>query len=243
MDGSPIEKELEELEEEYDLISEGLQRFGLTDYQARTYTALVAHGVADAETISSTAELPRTSVYKALDSLHERGYVIVSEGRPKVFKPAEPLEVKSRLSRELDDVFGRLNTLYETLSERGEPQLVYTISGKENVLDKIAEIINHTEEEIIISSPNFSIVLDRSKKELESAEKRGVDITVVTAPRERIFKDAEVKRKEGLIATDLISDGERALLASPGLDACGYTNNPSLAKHLVNFISILMERE
>ncbi len=235
--------DLDELEEEYDYISEGLQRFGLTDYQARTYTALVAHGVADAETIASTAGLPRTSVYKALDTLHDRGYVIVSEGRPKVFKPAEPLEVKGRLSRELDDVFGRLNTLYETLSERGEPQLVYTINGREKVLDKIAEIIDRTEKKIIISSPNFSAILDRSEKELESAENRGVEITVVTSPRERAFSGAEVKRKEGLIATDLISDGERALLASPAFEACGYTNNPSLAKHLVNFIDILMERE
>ncbi len=235
--------DIEELKEEYDYISEGLQRFGLTDYQARTFTALVAHGVADAETIASTAGLPRTSVYKALDTLHDRGYVIVSEGRPKVFKPAEPLEVKGRLSRELDDVFGRLNTLYETLSEKGEPQLVYTINGKEKVLDKIAEIIDRTEEEIIISSPNFSTILDRSKKELETAENRDVDITVVTSPRERAFSGSEVRRKEGLIATDLISDGKRALLASPGFEACGYTNDPSLAKHLVNFIDILMERE
>ncbi len=235
--------DIEELKEEYEHISEGLQRFGLTKYQAKTYTALVAHGVADAETIASTADLPRTSVYKALSSLHEMGYVIVSEGRPKVFKPAEPLEVKSRISRELDDVFGRLNTLYETLSERGEPQLVYTINGKEKVLDKIVEMINRTEEEIIISTPNFSAILDRSEKELESAAKRDVEITIVTSTRERVFEEAEVKRKESLIATDLISDGRRALLASPGLEACGYTNNPSLAKHLVNFMDILMERE
>lgn len=240
MDGTPLD--IEELEEEYEYISQGLQRFGLTDYQARTYAALVAHGVADAETIASTAELPRTSVYKALDSLHEKGYVIVSEGRPKVFKPAEPLEVKSRLSRELDEVFGRLNTLYEVLSEKGEPQLVYTISGREKVLEKIEEMINRTEDEIIISSPNFSDILDRSEKELESAKNRSVDITIVTSPRERAYTGANIKRKESLIATDLISDGRRALLASPGFEACGYTTNPSLAKHLVNFMDILMER-
>lgn len=241
MDEKPVD--IDEFKEEYEYIVENLQRFGLTDYQARTYTALVAHGVADSETIASTADLPRTSVYKALNSLHEMGYVIESEGRPKIFKPAEPLEVKSRISRELDDVFGRLNTLYEILSERGEPQLVYTLSRKEKVLDKVREMINKTEEDIIISSPDFSTILENSRKALESAEKREVDITVVTSPRERSFENAKVKRKEGLIATDLISDGKRALLASPGFEACGYTNNPSLAKHLVNFMDILMERE
>ncbi len=238
-----LASEIEEFKEEYEYISESLQRFGLTEYQSKTYTALVAHGVADAETIASSADLPRTSVYKSLDSLHDMGYVVVSEGRPKVFKPAEPLEIKSRLSRELDDVFGRLNTLSEVLTEKGEPQLVYTINGKESVLDKIGEMINRTEEDIILSSPNFSKILDRYKKELESADKRGVDITVITTPRERVFKKAEVKRKDTLIATELISDGKRALLASPGFEACGYTTNPSLAKHLVDFMDILMDRE
>lgn len=234
--------EMDELEEEYELISKGLQKFGLTKYEARTYTALVAHGVADAETIASSANLPRTSVYKSLDSLHDMGYVVVSEGRPKVFKPAEPLEIKSRLSRELDNIFGRLNTISEMLTEKGEPQLVYTINGKDSVLDKIGEIINRTEEKIILSSPNFSIILDRHEKELESADKRGVEIIVITTTRERVYKEAEVRRKDRLIATDLISDGKRALLASPGFEACGYTNNPSLAKHLANFMDILMDR-
>ncbi len=233
---------MEELEEELELISEGLQRFGLSDYQAKSYAALVAHGVADAETIASSANLPRTSVYKALDSLHDMGYVVVSEGRPKVFKPAEPLEIKSRLSRELDDTFGRLNTLSEALTEKGEPQLVYTINGQEKVLDKIGEIINRTDEKIIISSPNFSKILDEYRKELESAHQRAVDITIVTTTRERVFDDAEIERKDTLIATDLISDGKRALLASPGFEACGYTTNPSLARHLVDFMDILMDR-
>jgi len=237
-----IAEELIELKEEYEYISEGLQKFGLTEYQAKTYTALVAHGVADAETIASSANLPRTSVYKSLDSLHDMGYVVVSEGRPKVFKPAEPLEIKSRLSRELDNIFGRLNTISEMLTEKGEPQLVYTINGKDSVLDKIGEIINRTEEKIILSSPNFSIILDRHEKELESADKRGVEIIVITTTRERVYKEAEVRRKDRLIATDLISDGKRALLASPGFEACGYTNNPSLAKHLANFMDILMDR-
>lgn len=242
MEEKPLEIDMDEIREEYKRISEGLQKFGFTEYQAKTYTALVAHGVAEAETIASTANLPRTSVYKALDSLHDMGYVVVSEGRPKIFKPAGPLEVKSRISRELDDIFGRLNTLYEILSEKGEPQLVYTINGKEKVLDKIGEMINRTENEIIISTPDFSTILDKTEKELETAINRDVKITVVTSPREGISLDAEIKRKEGLIATDLISDSERALLATPGFEACGYTTNPSLAQHLVDFLDILMDR-
>lgn len=234
--------DIDKLRDEYENISRDLQNFGLTEYQAKSYTALVAHGVADADTIASTSEVPRTSVYKALDSLHEMGYVIVTEGRPKVYRPAEPLEVKSRLSRYLDDVFGRLNTFYEILSERGEPQLIYTINGKEKVIDKIGEILKKTEEDIIISTPRFSKIIEKLESEFQSAVKRDVDITIVTSPGERVLKKAEVERRERLIATDIISDGKRALLASPGLEACGYTDNPNLAQHLVNFMDILMKR-
>ena len=233
---------LDELREEYNHIVERLQKFGFTEYQARTYTALVAHGVADADTIASTSGLPRTSVYKALDSLHEIGYVVITEGRPRVYRPAEPLEVKSRLSREIDDLFGRLNTIYEILSEKGEPQLIYTIEGKQKVIDKIGEMIKKTQEEIMISSPRFSEILKNLEGEFNSAKKRDVNITIITSPGEKVIEDAEIERRDRLIATDKISDGKRALLASPGFEACGYTENPSLSRHLVNFMDILMKR-
>ncbi len=234
--------EIEDLDEEYEHITEGLQQFGFTEYQARTYTALVAHGVAEAETIASTADLPRTSVYKALDSLHEKGYVVETEGRPRIYRPAEPLELKSRLSRELDDIFGRLNTIYEVLAERGEPQLVYTIHGREKVMDKIGEILKKTTDEIMISSPNFSEIMRSLEKELQAAVKRDVDVTIITSSGERVVEGADIERKERLIATDLISDGRIALVASPQFEACGYTDDASLARHLVNFMDILMKR-
>ncbi len=49
-----------------------------------------------------------------------------------------------------------------------------------------------------------------------------------------------VYRKEGLIATDIVSDKTRALLAGADLDACGYTDNPALALHVYQFITMMM---
>lgn len=238
-----IEYENKDFRKEYDHISERLQQFGLTEYQARTYTALVAHGVADADTIGSTAGLPRTSVYKALDHLHDIGYVVVSKGRPRIYRPVKPVDIKARLSGKIEEVFGRLNTIYEVLSERGEPQVVYTINGKKKVMDKIAELVKRADEDVVISSPRFSEVLKYVEDEFRGAIKRGVAITIITTYGEKVLEGADVERRERLIATDMISDGKRALLASPGFDACGYTNNPALSQHLVNFMDILMKRD
>jgi len=49
--------------------------------------------------------------------------------------------------------------------------------------------------------------------------------------------------RKGLIATDIIADGERALLASPDLSACGFTDNAALAAHLESFLRILMAQK
>ena len=217
------------LTDEYNFIAEGLKRFGLTEYQARVYISLVAHGVADAETVAITANIPRTSVYKSLDSLHEMGYVVASEGRPRIYRPAEPLEVKSRLLRQLDEIFGRLHTIYEVLSEKGEPQVIYTIYGRDKVMAKISEILRKTQHDLVISTPKFSLLLDYLEHDLQTVVKRGVNITVITAPGERVMDGINIERRERLIATDIISDEQRALLASPGIEVCGYTNNPSLA--------------
>jgi sugar-specific transcriptional regulator TrmB len=93
----------------------------------------------------------------------------------------------------------------------------------------------------IISTPTLSEVRDTLSRRMEKALKRGVRATVITEPNQRVPEGVDTVRKRGLIATDIIADGERALIASPDLNACGYTDNASLAKHLENFIMILME--
>jgi hypothetical protein len=48
-------------------------------------------------------------------------------------------------------------------------------------------------------------------------------------------------RRSGLIATDVISDNKEALLASPDLNACGYTDNALLAEHMQRFLEIMID--
>ncbi|MCJ2520054.1 MAG: hypothetical protein LN412_03790 [Candidatus Thermoplasmatota archaeon] len=130
----------------------------------------------------------------------------------------------------------------EVLMDRGEPQLIFTIMDKQRVLAKIAELLDTATSSFIISTPTLSEIREYLRKRIEAALKRGVHITIITAPNQKVLEGVEVVRKQGLIATDIIADGEKALIAAPDLNACGYTDNASLAKHLENFLIILMER-
>ncbi|OGS49266.1 MAG: transcriptional regulator [Euryarchaeota archaeon RBG_16_68_13] len=229
-----------DLEAEYEAATKTLESIGLSSYEARGYIALVAHGYGSADTIAETAKIPRTSSYKVLQSLCNKGFAISTRGRPTIFKPEAPSKVKQRVIEHLEDTFSKLDLLHEVLRDKGEPQLVYTIATKLRVLEKIGELIDKATDTIIVSTPTFSEIRENLGKKIEHAITRGTRFTVITEPGQKIPEGATSVFRRGLIATDVIVDGSSALIASPDLSACGYTDNASLSKHLENFLELIM---
>lgn len=231
----------EDLDNEFKSISTKLENIGLSAYESRAYIALVAHGFGNAELIAKTAQIPRTSAYSVLKSLQSKGFAIATSGRPVIYKPEAPQRIYERVKTELDNTFQKLELLHEIITEKGEPQLVYTITGKTKVIEKIGELIDKASDSFVISTPTLSEIRTNLGKKIQNALKRKVEITVITAPLQKVPKDVKVVRRKGLIATDVISDRRSALIASPDLNACGYIDNPYLAMHLDQFLQILME--
>jgi len=232
-----------DLKEEYEKASKTLESIGLSTYEAKGYIALVAHGFGSAEIIAETAGIPRTSAYKVLQGLCSKGFAVSTRGRPMIFKPEPPGKIKDRVLKHLADTFDKLETVHEVLRDKGEPQLVYTITEKSRVLNKIGELMDSATRSFIVSTPTFFEIRERLLRHIENAVKRGIRFTVITEPNQKVPEGIEVHWKKGLIATDVISDGETALLASPDLNACGFTDNASLARHLENFLQILTEHK
>src|SRR3989441_847782 len=229
-----------DLEQEFERATKTLESIGLSGYEARGYIALVAHGYGSAETIAETARIPRTSAYKVLQSLCQKGFAISTRGRPTIFKPEAPGKVKGRVIDHLEETFAKLDMLHEVLRSKGEPQLVYTIVTKARVLEKIGELIDQSSETCIVSTPTFSEIRENVGKKIEQAIARGIRFTIITEPGQKIPEGAGVVNRKGLIATDVIVDGSAALIAAPDLSACGYTDNASLSRHLENFLEIIM---
>jgi len=221
-------------------IHEMLKILGLSSYEAQGFAALVYHGVANADTVADTAKIPRTSAYKVMESLVEKGFAKETEGRPRMFKPENMGKIKAEYEQKLDDLFKSLRELQDMLPSKGEPQLVYTIYGSQKVMGKLSEMLNLTENEIFICTPKVREIRIELRKNIENAIKRGVKVVFVTPPNKRVPSNTTVYRKDGLIATDVVSDQTRALLAGPELDACGYTDNPALALHVYQFINMMI---
>jgi len=228
--------------EEFRRAAEVLGKVGLTQYEARAYIALVARGVGDAATLATAAGIPRTSAYKVLESLAEKGYAQPTGGKPILFRPSPPLDVAELLKDAIQDVFEKLAHLHRVVAEHGEPQLVYLLSGREKVVQKIGELLDQTTEAFILTTPQVADLRDELGKKVQHAVKRGVKVTFITTPLQRIPEGVEFVPRENLRATEVLSDGAHALLAAPGLEACGFTDNPILIAHLKQFLEMVLEK-
>ncbi len=232
------------MEDEYREISQHLQKFGLSEYESRVYIGLVAMEQGTAEEISESSSVPRTSTYKVLESLEEKGYVDSVQGRPRTYFPAPPSELKEELQDELITTFDKLTNIQGIFSDKGTPQLVYTIAGRERILSKIGNMVDSSMKSILLSSPSISHIRKAHEEKFQAAVERKVSVIIVAEPFTRLPPNTHSYRKEGLMATDMITDGDMALIASPDLSLCGYTDNPFLSEHLENiFRSTLAQLE
>ena len=230
------------VEEEYRKIAVVLGKLGITEYEARAYVSLVAKGFGTAEEVADLAGIPRTSAYKALQSLAEKEFVTVSDGRPTIFHPVPLADVRARVMGDIEAMFDKLEVVKDMLSEKGAPQLVFTIAGKKRVLSKIGEMLDSSVSTFIISTSAMPEVRAEHAQRFRDAVKRGVKVTIIAEPLVKLPEATVVFRKKDLVATDVISDSIAAMIASPDLSLCGYSDNPFISSHLENFITTVIDR-
>lgn len=232
--------EMGTLLERYKKVRDDLALLGFSEYETRAYIALVALQLSDAESIAMTAQVPRTSMYKVLEGLVRKGYVTVTEGRPRQYAPEPPLVLKERIFSRLGETFEDLEMIHGILREKGMPQVIYTITGREKVLSKIGELVGMANKRIMLSTSNAGQLREHLERRLLDARNRGVEISVITLPGQKFLAGLNVMRRPGLIATDMVVDGRHALIAGASLEACGFTDNAVLAQHLEGFLGMML---
>ncbi len=237
-----LKLDMQSLEEEYRKIASVLAKIGLSDYESRALVALIARNHGTAEDIADLAGMPRTSAYKSLQSLRDKRLVNSTEGRPIIFHPIPVEEMRRMVLTEFEETFDKLETVKGMLSERGTPQLVYTISGKKGVLAKVGDMLDASTRSFVISTPAIQDVRVEHAQRFKDAVKRGVEVIVITEPMLKAPDCTRLYRKKDLLATDVICDSKEAVIAAPDLSLCGYSDNPFIASHLDNFMRIVIDR-
>ncbi len=93
-------------------VVELLQKVGLTEYEAKTYLALLNTHLCTATWASEKSGVPRTKIYTVLEALRDKGWVKVYSGVPLLFKANQPAAVFDRVK---DDYALFLDSVQSTL--------------------------------------------------------------------------------------------------------------------------------
>lgn len=206
-----------------------LREFGLSEYAARSYLALLDLGIADARAVSGISKVPQAKIYHVLEQLHEKGLVVILPQFPKKYAPIPFEEYLGRLfdehsqaARSIEDQRIELAEMFRVTGdiEVGDRGFLTVLHGRKNVMAKIREIVALTEHDLVVLG-TFGTVLcrDHAHDLLRSATERGVRVrlllpvdkstvdavaplTAIADVRARELAEAESGQHVGIIISD-----------------------------------------
>jgi sugar-specific transcriptional regulator TrmB len=181
-----------------------LERFGLTEYEAKTLTTLFKLSEAEAPDISRHAQVPKTRVYDVLEKLMAKKLVIEVNGRPKKYKVTSATETFSQLvsakKAELAQLESEALALQETLSATADSgelgERVLKVKDKNDFLKIVGHEIAKAKSEIVCFS-NLGNKLGALSEQLKSAAQKNVDVRILHDAGETAVLQDELS-KQGL---------------------------------------------
>ena len=221
-----------------DLVNK-LKELGFNSYEAKVYIALLKKYPATGYEISQNADIPQSRAYDALKSLAVDKIVLSDENKPQKYTPISPKELTQRFKRKMNSTIDYLEKkLPEVKEDYNEP--VHTISGYENILKKVKEIIKNAKHSIYIEIWNEDY--KHIEKELNNAYDNGADIKIVgydelkTNIGKLYNHDAgkEIENKIGRLIF-LLADGKECIFGRIEKETL-WTKNSDIAFLLKQFI-------
>jgi len=158
---------------------EQLKLFNLTEYESKTYLALVAQGPSTVKEVRETAAIPYSREYDVLQSLESRGFVESQPGRPKRFKAVSPEKILEKELKARKRAVKALRKFADSIKEKHGRNMemenvIWTLKGKEKIREKMAEMIQGAGKEILIIGRDP--ITSELEEALKEAGKRGVKI-------------------------------------------------------------------
>ena len=146
---------------------EKMMEYGLTEYEARTYLALLHLGVASARDVANLSRVPRTKIYSVLDDLHAKQLAEIIPERPKKYGVVPfdnylrtfEREYKTKLAKiEEDKKF--LMAAFASKETQGPDKAgsFQVLKGRKNVLNRKYEMVGRSTVEILEMGTEFSAV-------------------------------------------------------------------------------------
>ena len=213
---------------------EKIQDYGLTEYEARAYLALLELHGGTAREVASLSRVPRTKIYQVLDDLHAKRLAEMIPERPKkyVAVPFEEylarfeVEYQAKLEKiAVDKKMARTELVPATSRETTKTGGFQVFKGRKNVTTKVEEMLMAAEAEVFhVGTAAAARRYQYHVPVLRDLAKKGIalrNMFPVTSDNEAAMKDLaehgelRVRPDEGAGAAILVVDDKMALVWHP----------------------------
>lgn len=171
---------------------ETLEELGLTGSEAAVYAHLVRHSPATGYRVARAIGKPVANTYKTLESLEEKGAVVVDDSGSRLCRAVPPDEFLARLERQFQD---RRQRAARALAEVGrdaqaidEDERVYRLHSREQVIQRArAMLARATRCALVDIFPN---PLETLAADLDKAAAAGIDVVIKPYTESALVKRA-----------------------------------------------------
>lgn len=130
--------------------------------------------------------MPLSRTYDVLKSLHKKGFLEITRGKPLIYRVVPPQDVfeKSRMKikEELDDAESEVINIYESQISKS-PAPIWLIYGPDKIVKKELEIIGRAKSTLHIAAGfMFNEEVEKLNESLNKSLKRGVQTRIIAAP-------------------------------------------------------------
>ncbi len=149
----------------------GLREIGFTRYEAMVYAALIGHPGSTGYEVSKYSAVPRAKVYEVLETMTQRGTVLVTHEDDRQLYRALPHELLlSRHRARIEEVVGELKEELSSLEILPRDNPLFTIRGQESAMQRASEMCANARRSLLVTGfPSELLDLDTELQERERA--------------------------------------------------------------------------
>lgn len=114
-----------------------LKEFGLGEYEAKAYLALLERGKISARIISEVTRIPYTKIYQVLQNLERFGFIVSISGKPRTHMAVSPEKALEKRVMQIEREHEKENKKRESLKDKlvGELESVFKIDAEEEIAE------------------------------------------------------------------------------------------------------------
>ncbi len=179
-----------------------LSGLGFTALESEVYSFLLGESPATGYRVGQALAKPAANIYKALESLEQKGAIVAEAGNKKHVRPVPPSVLIQRIEKEFRSKSSKALKQLEKLGQPAVEGVFQPVTTPEMLLAQAQQIIRSADSVLLVMGTSAAV--SECLDEIEGALERGVDVYVLT--------DLPMPFSGGTLVTGNIATGDASVL-------------------------------